>query len=90
MVRMYRRNTPNVVNWVLTGEALSKINLEVLQESDKVHMLLPSNFIPRYTLEKILNGSQGNFTSTHYCVVCGGKAGSNYYYLIMENTKHFS
>lgn len=46
---------------MLAGEALSKISLEVLHESDKVHMLLPSNFIPRYTLEKILNGSQGNF-----------------------------
>lgn len=46
---------------MLAGEALSKINLEVLHESDKVHMLLPSNFIPRYTLEKIYNGSQGNF-----------------------------
>ena len=37
------------VNWVSTGEALSKINSEVLHESDKVHMLLPSNFIPSYT-----------------------------------------
>lgn len=28
--------------------------------------------------------------SVHCSVVCSGKVGSNYYYAIIENTKHFS